>query len=222
MKFVAKRQFLFDLITTVVTIKLMNPLDLPQYILYQYPEANITHLKLQKLLYYIKVWGIVAGKNLYAGTFHKWKYGPVNVEVYYQYKDYGQDDLTVPETALLPDHERKPLIDFILDVYMPYRAISLSAMTHREPPWQNTPDQAVISDEQIYTYYAQQSFARNFNPFDPEHKPFYVVQSNSWYAFVLDMTAEDVQRHTQTASYQAYKERQQRAKDEIGGMLQRL
>jgi len=200
----------------------MNPLELPQYILHQYPEAKITHLKLQKLLYYVKVWGIVAGKNLYGGTFHKWKHGPVNQEVYDEYKIYGQGCLVAPETALTPDAETKPLIDFILEVYMPYSAISLSAMTHQEPPWQNTPDQEVMSDEQIYAYYAKQSFAQNFNPFDLEHKPFYVVQSNSWHAFVMDMTTEDKQRHTKTSSYRAYKERQQRVRNEISKTLQNL
>ena len=56
--------------------------ELPHYILATYADYKITPLKLQKLLYYAKVWGIVAGEELYQGEFKKWTHGPVNTEVY--------------------------------------------------------------------------------------------------------------------------------------------
>lgn len=52
-------------------------------------QGGITPLKLQKLLYYLKVWGIVSGKELLeSGQFKAWKNGPVNSYVYHQYNMY--------------------------------------------------------------------------------------------------------------------------------------
>lgn len=189
----------------------MNPLDLAQYILHKYP--NITHVKLQKLLYYLKVWGVVAGHNIVEGDFEKWAYGPVSPSVYQEYKLFGRNPIPSPDTPLkIPDVTTQELIDFILEAYMPYQAFELSAMTHRELPWDQISDNEVISDSQIQAIYVKLPFAQNFNPFDLTHKPYYVVQSNGWYAYVMDMNAKDMQRSTQFSSYAAYKESRERTK----------
>lgn len=182
------------------------PNTLPQYILYRHSNANITPQKLQILLYYVKAWGLVVGEELYEGEFYRWSHGPVNPEVYHKYKQYGRNPVpSQPVPPSMPFHdEKQALIDFILATYLPFSATSLSAMIQKEAPWYQTPNQAVISPATMRHYYSQQAFAKNFNPFDPANKPYYLVQSDAWHAFVLDMSDEDVQRHAQLGSYEKY------------------
>ncbi len=196
----------------------MEPLILAQYILHKYP--NITHVKLQKLLYYLKVWGVIAGHNVVAGEFEKWTYGPVIPSVYHTYKSSGSNPIPPSNTPTpMLDKTTQELVDFILEVYVPYQAFDLSAMTHRELPWDKIPDGTIITESQIQVAYAQLPFAQNFNPFDLAHKPYYVVQSNGWYAYVLDMNDEDARRSTQFSSYAAYKESHNQTKKQLNKML---
>ena len=185
---------------------MLKTFELPQYILGQYPHEKITHLKLQKLLYYVKVWGIVAGVELYQGEFEKWERGPVNTDVYHKYKSFGRDPIVQDPHIEQPNvaGREKELIDFIVASYMPISAISLSAMTHKEAPWIETPQNSVISHDKILEFYSQQSFARNFNPLDVANKPYFVVQSNSWHAYTLDMTVDDMERSAQFSSFKDY------------------
>ena len=70
----------------------MKPIDLAYYILNNYQEASkggITPLKLQKLLYYIYVWGIVSNNKIIDAKFQKWSYGPVIKEVYQEFSSFG-------------------------------------------------------------------------------------------------------------------------------------
>ena len=94
---------------------MLGTYELPHYILEHYSDKNITPLKLQKLLYYVKVWGIVAGVELYQGEFLKWKHGPVNVDVYHHYKSFERGQIVMqPETARIDlGTQEKEMIDFI-------------------------------------------------------------------------------------------------------------
>jgi len=198
--------------------------ELPYYILQHHPDSKITPLKLQKLLYYVKVWGIVAGTELYEGEFQKWTHGPVNPDVYHQYRSFAQEPIVVQPNGIQADvsGQEKELIDFIVAAYLPFSAISLSALTHKEAPWQNTPLNSVIGHDAILEYYSRQPFAKNFNPFDLANNPYYPVQSNSWYAYVLDMTPDDVERHTQFSSFQAYQTQLKQAQAETDGLDEAL
>ena len=120
------------------------------------------------------------------------------------------------------DDKAKQITDFILDVYSSYPALSLSAMTHREKPWQETNENEIIDTQKIVDYYATVPFAKNFNPFDPATKPFYPVQSDFWCSFTMDMTAEDIQLTSQYASYEIYKEQMEKAQKETRQLLQKL
>jgi uncharacterized phage-associated protein len=196
---------------------------LPQYILWQNSTVKITPLKLQKLLYYVKAWGLVAGMDLFEGEFYKWPYGPVNPEVYHTCKQYGRSPIPPPITQpALPAPVERELIDFIIEAYLPFSPTTLSAMTHKEAPWRETPDNAVISHAAMRRFYARQPFAKNLASFDFVHKPYYPVQGDSWHAFVLDMSAEDAHRHTQFASYAQYREYFKQAQADITDLEQDL
>lgn len=191
---------------------MLDTFELPHYILKHYSKSKITPLKLQKMLYYVKVWSIVAGIELYQGEFVRWEHGPVNLDVYHQYKPFGRNPIDQFHIeAVNFDGPEKELIDFIIAAYLPFSAISLSAMTHKESPWQDTSPNCVISHKKFFSFYSQQLFAHNFNPFDPINKPYFPVQSNSWYAYILDMTTDDVERHTQFSSFQDYQTRLKQA-----------
>lgn len=43
--------------------------------------GGISPMKLQKLMYYLKVWGLVVGTPLVASAFQKWTYGPVEANL---------------------------------------------------------------------------------------------------------------------------------------------
>ncbi|MCB0210374.1 MAG: DUF4065 domain-containing protein [Anaerolineae bacterium] len=202
---------------------MLDTFELPHYILGHYSKSKITPLKLQKLLYYVKVWGIVAGVELYQGEFMRWEHGPVNADVYRQYKSFGRNPIVQPyiESPSF-DGLQKELIDFIIAAYVPFSAISLSAMTHKESPWQDTSPNCIISHDKILDFYSQQLFAHNFNPFDPIDKPYFPVQSNSWYAYILDMTTDDVERHTRFSSFQDYQTRLKQAQADTDDINQAL
>ena len=51
---------------------------------------SITHLKLQKLIYYSQAWSLALnGIALFEEDFEAWAHGPVIPEVYQEYKEYG-------------------------------------------------------------------------------------------------------------------------------------
>lgn len=172
----------------------------------------VTPLKLQKLLYYVKAWGTVAGKKLVPGSFEKWDYGPANPEVYSTFKQHGRDP--IPKHACpSPRGKKKQLVDFISICYAQYDAVTLSRMTHKEEPWRETPSNAVISEDLMRDYYSNHPFARNF-PFNPNEGPFYPVGSGTEYGFTLDMNESEAERITTYDSFSEYLSHIQRATDE--------
>ena len=181
----------------------MNALSLSHYILDHY--SNISPMKLQKLLYYVKVWGVVSNEHLLVADFEKWSYGPVNNEVYQEYKNFGKDPITkINHNGTQPPQPLKKTIDFILDCYTPYDALTLSAMTHEDKPWQETPLNTIISDKVIKSFYSKLPFAKNF-PFDAG-KPFYPVQTDLHYAYIFDMNKKDAESLKVYSSYNEYKQ----------------
>lgn len=101
---------------------------------------GITHLKLQKLLYYCQGFALVLLKRpLFDNHIEAWQHGPVVPDVYHAFKKYGSDiikDSFSGEVSSLTSEE-KTLIDDVYDVYGGYSAFKLRNLTHSEPPWQN-------------------------------------------------------------------------------------
>jgi uncharacterized phage-associated protein len=174
-----------------------------------YMGGGITPLKLQKMLYYLKAWGLVAEYPLVDAPFLKWTHGPVNYDVYTYLKPFGSNVLQPQPTSFKPADKEKELFDFIGTCYAQFSAVALSAMTHREDPWKVTPKDEEITDESMLAYYSQVPFAKNF-PFDPDG-PFYPVTSEALASFVLDMNDEDADSMTSYPSYHDYLAYLQRA-----------
>lgn len=193
--------------------------ELGRYILGKYADRPITPMKLQKLAYYVKVWTLIAGYPIISDAgFDKWDHGPVNETLYHEYKTYRsrpiKDDVELPK--LHPDAQE--IVDFILENYIDYSAFDLSAMTHGEAPWLETNNNRQISEFAIKRYYSQEPFAKNFEHFDPENNPFYLLRDQAWYAFTMDMSSVDKQLSATMPSYAEYKALKQQAKADIAAL----
>ncbi len=84
-----------------------------------YPNKGITPMKLQKLAYYTKVWTLVSGNAVVGADFQKWEFGPVNLDIYYAYKEFGAGVIS-STSAVKPEMEKTQdvLCAFILDNYI--------------------------------------------------------------------------------------------------------
>ena len=101
---------------------------------------SITHLKLQKLLYYAQGFHLAlnGGAPLFDATIQAWEHGPVVRQVWNQYGDHGAKVIPAdpefdPSTCLTED-ERGHLDD-VWNAYGQFSAWKLRNMTHNEPPW---------------------------------------------------------------------------------------
>ncbi|CAN5429601.1 DUF4065 domain-containing protein [soil metagenome] len=164
----------------------IDKFQIAQYIVTKYP-GEVTSMKLQKLMYYCYAWQLVANNKIFDASFEAWTHGPVEPEIYKEYKDFGRKPVSVPRAPKL----NVPLLDFILDSYAVYSAIELSKTTHLELPWKQYKDTGgVIPDDELLSYYNKQLFAWNF-PVE-EGKPYYPPKTSSHYSFTFDMEKDYV------------------------------
>lgn len=78
------------------------------------------------------------------------------------------------------------MVNFILDSYGIYNAITQSKATHAEDPWINkSKNSGRITDLEILDYYTKDSFAKNF-PLN-NSVGYYPSNTISHYASVFDM-----------------------------------
>jgi len=184
----------------------MSIFNYADYILLNYSgsQSNITPMKIQKLLFYVKAWSIVEGSNLIPETFIHMKYGPLNQDIYNKYKSFGSSQITKPKIEPV-NISNIEFVDFILENYMEFNAIELSSMTHNEKPWIETKDCQPIDDNKIKNYYKEQPFAKNF-PLDIKNNPFYPLMSDTNHSFVFDMSYQDASEVLTFDNYLEYKE----------------
>ena len=180
--------------------------NIASYILNKY-QGEITPMKLQKLLFYVKVWTLVADKKMIKSSdaFFAWKHGPVNPFIYHQYKTYKNNPIQDTPHFTPLSNEEKEVVDFILDSYSFYNAITLSKATHGEDPWINKRDvNGRITDQEILDYYTQESFAKNF-PLN-QGQGYYPPNTMSHFAFTFDMDKTDKAAEIIFDSIDDYKE----------------
>lgn len=131
---------------------------------------SITHLKLQKLVYYAQAWSLaLLDRELFAEDFQAWAHGPVVESVYHEYKASRWDALPEPAEAPELDEDVDDFLDDILDVYGDYSAKHLEVLTHQEEPWRqargNLPPESrcnrIISKQVMKQYYRNLYDAQN-------------------------------------------------------------
>lgn len=97
---------------------------------------SITHLKLQKLVYYAQAWSLALRDTpLFEEDLQAWAHGPVAESVYQTYRGSGWDALPPPEQAPEIDPEVAEHLSSILATYGDFSAKHLERMTHAEAPW---------------------------------------------------------------------------------------
>ena len=118
--------------------------DVADYILATGAEQDggdpITHLKLQKLLYYFQGFHLAAlGGALFSDSIEAWDLGPVVRRVWDKYKAYGSSAIAAPATMNLSAFrsDQIQLMGEVYRVYGRFTAWRLSEMTHVEMPWLN-------------------------------------------------------------------------------------
>lgn len=125
---------------------------------------SITHLKLQKLLYYAQAWSLVLlGKPMFVEDIQAWTHGPVIPVVYAFYAQFKYNDLPVPEKCPKIKKEYEEVLEEVMRIYGIYEAKYLERLTHQEKPWQeargNLPLEAkcetVISTETMKRFYSE-------------------------------------------------------------------
>jgi len=153
-----------------------TPLDIANWFLCHTDRdsgESLTHLKLQKLVYYAQAWSLtIFNDQLFEEDFQAWTHGPVAYSLFNKFKNYGWDAIPIIEESIdFPDHIEK-LLQEVLDVYGKYGAKYLENLTHQEPPWNiargdipiEAASNAIISKKSMKEYYStlQQQEKRRF------------------------------------------------------------
>ena len=98
---------------------------------------DITHLKLQKLLYYAQGWSLAHfACPLFDEDLQAWAHGPVAVSVWDQFKAYGWESIPPQKVARKFSGDPLRLLQGVNEKYGIYSAKELERRTHRETPWQ--------------------------------------------------------------------------------------
>jgi uncharacterized phage-associated protein len=97
---------------------------------------SITHLKLQKLVYYAQAWSLaLLGRPLFDEDVQAWTHGPVVPSVWHHLKDHRWDALPPAAHAVELDPETEELLRDVMDTYGEHSAKALEDLTHSEEPW---------------------------------------------------------------------------------------
>lgn len=119
----------------------MSALDAAEYLIRLAAADDeseyMTHMRVQKLLYYAQGWSLATrNRPLFRESIEAWTYGPVVVSVFHHFKDHGRRGIEpgTNETIDISEEDRE-LLDGVWETYGEHSAISLSRMTHSEPPW---------------------------------------------------------------------------------------
>lgn len=100
---------------------------------------NVTHLKVQKLLYFAQAWHMMLlDRPLFEEDMQAWAHGPVVPSVFHAFKEFGWEALPVDGTVEDMDEESEEVLEQVVDVYGEYSAKRLEQMTHAEDPWKLT------------------------------------------------------------------------------------
>ena len=116
----------------------------------------ITHLKLQKLLYYAQgCFLAIKDEPLFNEEIYAWQHGPVVPEVYDVYKCYNSGPIIFDEEYNINtiDADTKAVLKEVFDVFGQYTAWKLRNMTHNEAPWKETKQGDIISKCKMKSFF---------------------------------------------------------------------
>lgn len=134
-----------------------NAITIAKYIVNKYP---MTHLKLQKILYFIKAKGLLQNNEVFYDDIEAWDYGPVVPSVYHFFKTYGYYVISSSENVIIPNDIRM-IVDDVCNQLSTYSAEYLVEITHRYETWKNvynTYTNGIIHSDEIKKYHKLNGF----------------------------------------------------------------
>ncbi|WP_180101559.1 Panacea domain-containing protein [Acinetobacter sp. YH12126] len=154
----------------------MNALAFANYIIWfvnqNFPNTSFTHVKLQKILYYVYCDFLKSGFSIFDDQIEKWQYGPVTPNVYSTFRSYGFSRITTPETPVrfVNDEngirfereqfdpelldltvDQRQRLNFIITNLVDKEAFELVELTHKEDSWLRA-QQAIKNGEKNIPY----------------------------------------------------------------------
>lgn len=132
---------------------IMEAREVAKYIIAKSDNVGdlITNKKLQKLLYYVKAWGLVFfSDGVIDEEFEAWIHGPVCVPVYEEYKPFGYRNITIEYPKGISSSQyinnfkqgrseevlnKIEMIDTVFNKYATLTSLQLELLTHSEKPW---------------------------------------------------------------------------------------
>jgi uncharacterized phage-associated protein len=108
-------------------------------------ERAITHLKLQKLVYYAQAYFLATeGDPLFDDDIEAWVHGPVCRTLYSKYNNYGSREINEKcETGFIRIKAKK-IMDTVWEVYGSFSGPQLEYLTHKEDPWKQARERANV------------------------------------------------------------------------------
>jgi uncharacterized phage-associated protein len=98
----------------------------------------ITHLKVQKLVYYAQGWALAHfDRALFSDDLQAWAHGPVAVPVYNRFRGFSFDAIPKQKIDVSFNDNAFRLLTAVNDKYGIYSAKQLERMTHKEAPWKD-------------------------------------------------------------------------------------
>lgn len=144
--------------------------DFAKALLWEAHQNGITidNLKLQKLAYYCQGYHLsIYGVPVFNNEIKAWRFGPVSPELYFEYKNYGSNDIAF-EAFFCGDKilsslnsSVKSVITLVLDLVGGYSPNQLVNKTHRESPWKNhvdgdSVDNKTITHDELKTFFDEE------------------------------------------------------------------
>ena len=171
-----------------------DAIDIAKWLLYEAKKQGIsmTHMKLQKLLYYAQAYFIgITGKPLFHNVIQAWQHGPVVPDVYNIYKKFGNSIINNIEYYPAP-YELSHLISFIIRDKGQFSAHDLRNMTHNEDTWKtawNSPSSKNITDDMIRNSFTQDFWASDE---EDEYQPSFDSQEEEKNFFLQNINGEEI------------------------------
>lgn len=133
-------------------------------------KDSMSPKKLQKILYYAYSWTLTLENEdsdslenkLFNERIEAWVHGPVIPKIYFDYKQYGYQDIPkyngeTPEFS----EDIESILEQVWDEYGHFSGNELESITHQETPWINARHgysplercEELINDKDIFNYY---------------------------------------------------------------------
>ena len=127
---------------------------------------SITHLKLQKLVYYAESWyRVFTGQSIFEEEIQAWMHGPVVPVLFDRFRDKGFQAITYEDIITEPSKEltkeQTDILNEVYDTYGPLTARQLEDMTHDETPWQEAYNHQELYHKTPISRDTMDSFYRN-------------------------------------------------------------